>query len=218
MSVKNLCPKCHSHELVVKAVGEYKVSFNLTEDGQLLPEVEPIKEPELDFNEMVCTCGATPTIDELVQGRQSSLSGKWYPIEQLVSWEQDGETMLATQEEFDAAQAPDVDSMGEEQLREYAKSKDTVIEDMQKQMAELMAQMQALMAGQAAPQAEAPKEDKKAKPKTEPKAAPKAEPKAEPVVETNIPEPVQEEELFDPTGDEEEFGGADIFGDEESPF
>lgn len=242
MSVKQLCPKCGNHELNVQVKGLYKVGFDVDGEGNVIPAViAETQEPTLDFEHITCGCSEDVyTINDLVQGRQSSLSGKWYPIEQLVSWEEDGETKLATQEEFDAAQAPkSVDEMNEEELREHAKNQTAEMEALKVQMAEMMAMMQQMQAGNVAP-AQPAQEPAKAIEAPAQEPAKTEAPKAEPIaVDTNIQAPyagsdevqVVEEsvaptgdkfEVIDVTGGDEAFGESEavgkIFEEEEAPF
>lgn len=189
-TIKQLCPKCFSEVLKIKSVGEISVTFDISEDGQVIPSIiETLKDTEADFSQVECTCGHVTTIDQLAQGRQSSVSGKWYPIEHLVAWtNEQGEEMIGTQEELDSLTAPSLEQMDEEQLREHAKKQDETISSLQEQMNQLMAMMQQM---QTAPAAE-----EKAKPAPKAKPTPKAEPAQEEqavTVETNIPSPNSDE-------------------------
>lgn len=181
-NIKLICPKCNATEFKGALVQEAVVSYLMDDGGNVSEQLESIDEATKEFKLATCAhCNAKVTTKTLVQGMQSDISGKWYPMDQLCQTEMEDEdgtvrTVILTQEEYEKMQAPSVDEMSEEQLREHAKSQDETISSLQQQMAEMMAKMEQLLSG-----AVEPKQEKA-----------KKAPKEKPVVETNIKTPDEE--------------------------
>lgn len=177
-TIKLICPKCNHTEFKGKLTQEAVVSFIMDEEGNVREQVESVDNSTSEFKIATCgNCNAKVSAKTLVQGMQSDISGKWYPVELLCQTEMEDEegnvrTVILTQEEYEKLNAPSIDEMDEAQLREVAKSQVETISTLQQQMAEMMAKMEQLMNQSAS----APKETSK----------PKAE---KPAVETNIKAP-----------------------------
>lgn len=193
--IKLICPKCNAPEFKGKLTQEAVVSFVMDAEGNVLENVESVSKDTSEFKIATCAhCNAKVTAKALVQGMKSDVSGKWYPMEQLCQTDIEEEngtirTIILTQEEYENMSAPSIEEMSEEQLREHAKTQDETISTLQAQMAEMMAKMEQLMSGAAEPN----------KVKEAPKSKPKKE---EPAVETNIPNPDEnEEEIIYADGD-----------------
>lgn len=199
-TIKLICPKCNNHEFKGKLTQEAVVSFIMDEEGNVREQVESVDSDSSEFKIATCgSCNAKVTAKTLVQGMQSDISGKWYPMEVLCQTEMEDEegnvrTVILTQEEYEKMSAPSIDEMDEEQLREVAKSQVETISTLQAQMAEMMAKMEQLMSQSAAAPKEAPK-------------APKAPKEEKPAVETNIkaPKAPQEAIIYSDDQDGESF-------------
>lgn len=183
--IKQICSKCYSEKLLVNVVGTATYSLDVDAEGNVTPVVIEESNAAADFATFTCPeCGEVHTIDQLKQGMQSTVSGKYYPVEELVSAEgENGETIICTQAEFDSLTAPSIDEMSEEQVKAHAKSQQEQIEALQAQMAQIMAQMQQ---GGAPAQTPVPTPAPAPTPTPEPQAQ---APVQTPAIETNLAAP-----------------------------